>query len=72
MPEPKGLDGVIQQKVEQEVGLKLKLDFLQGPKVQTVNISYSMVMSMDEQIRYAKLGLYHLYRDLNGYNEVYK
>jgi len=69
MPEP-DLEQVIREKEIRAAQLQDKLNVLQTSS--DVEISYTINLTQAEQINYAKLGIYHLFRDLNGYNKDYK
>lgn len=66
-----GLDKVLQQKQSQYSDLFEKLNTLTSP-VLNVSVSYSLGLDYNEQIKYAKIGIFHYYTDLNNLSTIYK
>ncbi len=64
-----GLYAILQLKKRQASRLEVMLEHLSGGLVDKLAFSYDL--GVDEQIGYAKLGLYHLYKDIKRYRKEY-
>ena len=63
------IDKIIKEKEERKIDLEKKLAFLDPGNY--VLASYDMLLSLDEQRKYAKIGIFHLWYDIKNYKKKY-
>ena len=64
-------ESFLQQKQNQIGDMLQKYDTLRSPTL-GVDISYSLDLTYDEQVKYANIGMFHYWADLNNRSTVYK
>jgi len=66
-----GLESILEHKQAQYDDLLEKHNTLNSP-VSSVAVSYSIDLDYNEQVKYAKIGMFHYWADLNKKSNMYK